>query len=492
MKKILLWSLLAFVFSHSTYGQIRIDSIFIENDTIIPNPMDSIQTLNDTIPIPSQFNFRGISTLDPSVTNVYWRVGIDYDNNGIFSTLYLSDAIPPGSTPDTLIEATGLLELPFGVVLNVSIELTTDPSNFGQSGGYNGSYNKITFPIISTTGGRVAMGNKKKDNTLNTGDCILGASLNNGILDFTVYNWLDVAQSLKCTAIDIEFTGAIVQYTSGSDCNIDLSVGTGDQYVGYTVFGQNGNIITPYTKPYSKFTLLSEEQAKIQIDIGSAGCNLNNIETITVEAIFSGCPLGTESATFCIGCTNGISYFEYSTTPPVLGNIEYLPTLTESSLSINLLDNVTVVTGDTVELVVSNSAGLIRAFPNPNVDIKVEKGAYFWAHKDAVCPLFKPNIQNQEAVELATRSVNLNKFVSIFPNPFSHSFNIELELKEADWVSVSLFDVLGHQRGSAIKEYITAGKTQISVENEQLPSGLYHCLIQIGDKTFTKNIVKVR
>ena len=60
-----------------------------------------------------------------------------------------------------------------------------------------------------------------------------------------------------------------------------------------------------------------------------------------------------------------------------------------------------------------------------------------------------------------------------YPNPFNPSTNIKYGLREAGFVSLKIYDVLGNEVADLVNEYKTAGSYEISFNNIQLSSGIY-------------------
>jgi len=491
MRQIILLCLLALLLTNISFGQqsgpLRIDSIFIENEIIIPNPNDTIQTISDTISTDYLMDFRGVSSLDSSQTDVYWRVLFDGDDDGNFTEIYEIGPIPPGATPDTVLQLTEFLMLPFGTVRKLRVEFTDNRENFNRNSNYIDVYRQINIILKSNTGGRVAVGNKSNDGTGRFGDTIcfpyryLG--LKDGILEFFIYN-IEDSYGLVCDADNISLVSIHIY-------------GYDDQLLCESTNIENFSSLTSYNSGvqvfpnYVPFELNTGKRARVEVNIGafmSSVCPSFMIEQIRYLEIFvsqAGCPISPIPTIFCLGCRDDVLYFAHTTLPPTNGLLEHLPPFTKASNSIKLSDSVTVVSGDDVELVVNNS-GYIHA----RASIQVEPGAYFWAHKEDVCLPPDNTISYSESIQ--TQISTSQSGIQIFPNPFQSSFTVELKLEEAAIVTIALFDMLGRQREVLQPiDYSHKTTTRIEVPTAGLSAGLYYCQIRIGEEVYTKSIVKV-
>jgi len=498
MKKLLFLVFLATMLGSSTYGQIRIDTLFIENDTIVPNPADSVQTLTDTITSDYMMRFQGISTLDPSVSTVYWRVSFDGNDDGNFSTLYETGPIVPGPTPDTVLQLAAFLELGYGTVRNVQVELTTDPGNFGQGSNYTGFYNKIIIRVFNDSGGRVTMGSKKKDGTGKNDFCDEYIALNNRTLEFFVYNWRDAG--LTCVANDFTVSTAVVHYRDAGDtiqCTLDLDPDDFGDLVTFSLFDDSDNIVAQDVSPNASFDIATDEKARFEMEIGGpcGSIAIDKIEKIEVSAVYSGnCYDSSVSATFCIGCQGDVVYFEHSTSPSSTGPEDFIPPLTLAINTITLVDNVTFVSGDSADLVVSSDVNnsYIHAKSSPGILLRAEPGTFFRARRDTVCIFIEPNETNLvEQPSNVTQSKVLDG-ITIYPNPFHTSFFVNVKIEQPAPVTIVLLDILGRKRQILQLGEIHKGELQgIEIQTASLPAGLYYCQVQVGDQVHTKSIVKV-
>ena len=88
-----------------------------------------------------------------------------------------------------------------------------------------------------------------------------------------------------------------------------------------------------------------------------------------------------------------------------------------------LKDNVSVLAGDDVELVV-NPTGAIHISGG---DVWVQNGATFWAHQETVCPIL-PSVAIAPLESIETRSREINDAqIQVFPNPFRSDFVVQFD-----------------------------------------------------------------
>ncbi|MCB0522609.1 MAG: T9SS type A sorting domain-containing protein [Lewinellaceae bacterium] len=89
--------------------------------------------------------------------------------------------------------------------------------------------------------------------------------------------------------------------------------------------------------------------------------------------------------------------------------------------------------------------------------------------------------------DLFEKTLNL----SVFPNPTSSDFTIEMDLPEAMEMSMEVVDILG-RRVAILAENIVfqKGKQRITIDTGDWPSGIYSLRFQTGGRSFSKKIIK--
>ncbi len=122
-------------------------------------------------------------------------------------------------------------------------------------------------------------------------------------------------------------------------------------------------------------------------------------------------------------------------------------------------------------------------------DYLVSPGGTIEIHDNA------PGCNSQAEVEAACVSfiedVSVEKPISIYPNPFSHTTTIEYELKQPEKVSLTIYDYLGKQI-EVIHEKQSQGMQKVIWIAEGLPDGIYYYRIQLGNQVANGKMVKVR
>jgi len=82
--------------------------------------------------------------------------------------------------------------------------------------------------------------------------------------------------------------------------------------------------------------------------------------------------------------------------------------------------------------------------------------------------------------------------VSCYPNPFNEETTIEIWLKEKSITSVSIYNLTGQVIKSFGTETLQSGVYHYNWDAAELPSGIYLCEVNVGDKTIVKKIVLSR
>ncbi|MEL6868087.1 MAG: T9SS type A sorting domain-containing protein, partial [Bacteroidota bacterium] len=103
-------------------------------------------------------------------------------------------------------------------------------------------------------------------------------------------------------------------------------------------------------------------------------------------------------------------------------------------------------------------------------------------HSEATNLSLSFDTKHDQAIQLQT-----------FPNPFIQQATIQFELSEESQVSVQIMD-LAHSRPVAIlmeQMQLQAGQHVLDVDLEDLPAGMYTCVVQIGDQLVVHRMVKL-
>ena len=84
-----------------------------------------------------------------------------------------------------------------------------------------------------------------------------------------------------------------------------------------------------------------------------------------------------------------------------------------------------------------------------------------------------------------------NKPLSVIPNPFTNTFNVEFELETEGETSLIIYDALGRVVETVIvNTTLSIGKHQYQIDGTRLESGLYYATLQTTNGTQTMKIIK--
>jgi hypothetical protein len=91
-------------------------------------------------------------------------------------------------------------------------------------------------------------------------------------------------------------------------------------------------------------------------------------------------------------------------------------------------------------------------------------------------------------------TVELNQFnlSQNYPNPFNPSTNIQYSVPQSSNVVIKVFDILGNELETLVKEEKPAGTYEIAWFAEQLPSGIYFYRLQVGSFVETKKMLLLK
>ncbi|MEM9921581.1 MAG: T9SS type A sorting domain-containing protein [Bacteroidota bacterium] len=96
-----------------------------------------------------------------------------------------------------------------------------------------------------------------------------------------------------------------------------------------------------------------------------------------------------------------------------------------------------------------------------------------------------------DAVECSLTSTNelSEGQINIFPNPFTASTNIELELTKATDVQVTMYNVIGRQMYN--RNYgLLNGRQQLNINGGDLPKGAYLLQLYLDEQLITRRVIK--
>ena len=76
-----------------------------------------------------------------------------------------------------------------------------------------------------------------------------------------------------------------------------------------------------------------------------------------------------------------------------------------------------------------------------------------------------------------------------YPNPFNPTTTIEYSIPEALFVELKIYDILGGEVASLVKENKPSGKHSVKFNASNLPSGIYFYRIVSGNFIATKKLI---
>jgi len=79
-----------------------------------------------------------------------------------------------------------------------------------------------------------------------------------------------------------------------------------------------------------------------------------------------------------------------------------------------------------------------------------------------------------------------------YPNPFNPSTRIKYSVKEKNYVSLKVYDVLGNQVATLVDEVKEAGQYELIYNASNLSSGVYHYTLTVDNFTSTKKFVLMK
>jgi hypothetical protein len=79
-----------------------------------------------------------------------------------------------------------------------------------------------------------------------------------------------------------------------------------------------------------------------------------------------------------------------------------------------------------------------------------------------------------------------------YPNPFNSITNISFYLSESGQIKCVIYDLMGRMIDILMDGELKPGRYNITLEGSKLPSGIYFCRLQCGDKFLTQKIVMMK
>ena len=102
------------------------------------------------------------------------------------------------------------------------------------------------------------------------------------------------------------------------------------------------------------------------------------------------------------------------------------------------------------------------------------------------------NICNPSGVQ---HSINVPDYFALgqnYPNPFNPSTFIDYQLPESNFVTLKVFDVVGHEVETLVNERQDAGNHSVKFNASNLPSGVYFYKIEAGKYRETRKLLLLK
>lgn len=91
--------------------------------------------------------------------------------------------------------------------------------------------------------------------------------------------------------------------------------------------------------------------------------------------------------------------------------------------------------------------------------------------------------------------VNKEEFdysISNYPNPFNPVTNIQINMKDAGYVNVSVYDLLGQKVAEIVNEEKEAGRYTLLFDGSELPSGTYIYTMRVGNYSESRKMILMK
>jgi hypothetical protein len=79
-----------------------------------------------------------------------------------------------------------------------------------------------------------------------------------------------------------------------------------------------------------------------------------------------------------------------------------------------------------------------------------------------------------------------------YPNPFNPVTTIQYQIPVTEWVTIKVYDALGHEILTLVNEEIHAGNYEIEFDGKLLSSGIYFYSIQVGEYNNVKKLILLK
>jgi len=99
------------------------------------------------------------------------------------------------------------------------------------------------------------------------------------------------------------------------------------------------------------------------------------------------------------------------------------------------------------------------------------------------------NIKTDEPKNKVPNEFKLNQN---YPNPFHRKTTIQYQLKESDWITIDIFNLLGKKVDTAVNSYQSADRHAFTYDAEKLSPGVYFYRLQGNGFSQTRKMILMR
>lgn len=112
-------------------------------------------------------------------------------------------------------------------------------------------------------------------------------------------------------------------------------------------------------------------------------------------------------------------------------------------------------------------------------------------------PSWMPVYGDGSVVPKSSDSTQVNKeeldySISNYPNPFNPVTNIQINMKDAGFVNVSVYDLLGQKVAELVNEEKEAGRYTLLFDGSELPSGTYIYTMRVGNYSESRKMILMK
>ncbi|MCH7769634.1 MAG: T9SS type A sorting domain-containing protein [Bacteroidetes bacterium] len=122
-------------------------------------------------------------------------------------------------------------------------------------------------------------------------------------------------------------------------------------------------------------------------------------------------------------------------------------------------------------------------------DENIETGEYYYRLKQID---YDGSFEYSPEVQIKIEVIYDFNLEQNYPNPFNPTTTIEYSIPEASFVELKIYDILGGEVASLVKENKPSGKHSVKFNASNLPSGIYFYRIVSGNFTATKKLILLK